>query len=42
MMRKMFLIYIKKETGLLEQYIKLGAFKETIIYGINAAQYARI
>ena len=31
MMRKMCLIQIEKETGLLEQYIKLGAFKETII-----------
>ena len=42
MMRKMCLIQIEKETGLLEQYIKLGAFKETIIYGINATQYACI
>ena len=38
MMRKMCLIQIEKEKGSHEQYIRLGAFKETIIHGINYAQ----
>ena len=42
MMRKMCLIQIEKVRGLHEQYIKLGAFKETMIYGISDAQYACI
>jgi len=41
MMRKMCLIQIEKETGLLEQYIKLGAFKETIIKCYTIRMYLR-